>query len=307
MTSPGETAMDPQLAADDEDMLDGAPVPAGPSLTEDPQPAAPPWHSDAIPMPAAPSMAWHSGAIPMPGATAEPEAVSHDEPEHFVIHAVPADEPEPIHDSAVPDFAVPDSAVPDSGVLDSGVLDPGVLDSAVPGSAVPDSPVLDSPVLDSAVPDSAVPDSAVADSDVLDSAVPDSAVADSDVLDSAVPDSAVADSAAVDSAVPDSAVPDSPILDSTVPDSAAASAADGPNTRWREVQAMFVDDPRSSVESAASLVDDSVEALVAFVREQQGSLLAAWHGEDAGTEEMRAAVQHYRAFDTRLADFRREA
>jgi len=70
---------------------------------------------------------------------------------------------------------------------------------------------------------------------------------------------------------------------------------------------MFVDDPRSSVESAASLVDDSVEALVAFVREQQGSLLAAWHGEDAGTEEMRAAVQHYRTFDTRLADFRREA
>jgi hypothetical protein len=114
MTSPGETAMDPQLAADDEDMLDGAPVPAGPSLTEDPQPAAPPWHSDAIPMPAAPSMAWHSGAIPMPGATAEPEAVSHDEPEPFMIHAVP--EPEPIHDSAVPDFAVPDSAVPDSEI-----------------------------------------------------------------------------------------------------------------------------------------------------------------------------------------------
>ena len=30
------------------------------------------------------------------------------------------------------------------------------------------------------------------------------------------------------------------------------------------------------------------------------------HGEDAGTEELRVALQHYRAFGTRLADFSRE-
>jgi hypothetical protein len=35
-------------------------------------------------------------------------------------------------------------------------------------------------------------------------------------------------------------------------------------------------------------------------------LLAAWHGEDAGTEELRTAVRHYRAFGNRLADFSRE-
>ena len=69
---------------------------------------------------------------------------------------------------------------------------------------------------------------------------------------------------------------------------------------------MFVDDPRSSAEMAAGLVDDSVQALVVFVREQQDSLLAAWHGENAGTEELRTAVQHYRAFGGRLADFTRE-
>jgi len=57
---------------------------------------------------------------------------------------------------------------------------------------------------------------------------------------------------------------------------------------------------------AAGLVDDSVQALVASVREQQDSLLAAWHGENTGTEELRAAVQHYRAFGDRLADFTRE-
>jgi hypothetical protein len=78
------------------------------------------------------------------------------------------------------------------------------------------------------------------------------------------------------------------------------------STRWHEIQVMFVDDPRSAVETAAGLVDDSSQALVAFVKEQQDSLRAAWHGEDAGTEELRVALQHYRAFGTRLADFSRE-
>jgi len=86
----------------------------------------------------------------------------------------------------------------------------------------------------------------------------------------------------------------------------AASATASLSARWHEILAMFVDDPRSSAEMAAGLVDDSVQALVASVREQQDSLLAAWHGENAGTEELRAAVQHYRAFGGRLADFTRE-
>jgi len=89
----------------------------------------------------------------------------------------------------------------------------------------------------------------------------------------------------------------------SIPDSPAASVTESPSTRWLEIQAMFVDDPRSSAESAASLVGDSVQALVASVRDQQDSLLAAWNGENAGTEELRAAVQHYRAFANRIADF----
>jgi hypothetical protein len=92
----------------------------------------------------------------------------------------------------------------------------------------------------------------------------------------------------------------------SIPESPAASATASESTRWREIQVMFVDDPRSAVELAAGLVDDSSQALVAFIKEQQDSLLAAWHGEDAGTEELRVALQHYRAFGTRLADFSRE-
>jgi hypothetical protein len=91
-----------------------------------------------------------------------------------------------------------------------------------------------------------------------------------------------------------------------IPESRAATATVSESTRWHEIQVMFVDDPRSAVELAAGLVDDSSQALVAFVKEQQDSLLAAWHGEDAGTEELRVALQHYRAFGTRLADFSRE-
>jgi hypothetical protein len=80
-----------------------------------------------------------------------------------------------------------------------------------------------------------------------------------------------------------------------------------PSMPWHEVLAMFVDDPRSSAERAAGLVDDSVELLVVAVRERQHALLSAWQGDDAGTEEMRAAVQHYRAFAGRLEDFFRQA
>ena len=94
-------------------------------------------------------------------------------------------------------------------------------------------------------------------------------------------------------------------LPAETPEPPAARATASLSVRWHEIQAMFVDDPRSSAEMAAGLVDESVQALVASVREQQGSLLAAWHGEGAGTEELRTAVQHYRAFGTRLADFSR--
>jgi hypothetical protein len=59
---------------------------------------------------------------------------------------------------------------------------------------------------------------------------------------------------------------------------------------------MFVDDPRASVERAAGLVDDRVEALIQSVRERQRSMQSAWQADDAGTEELRVALQHYRTF-----------
>jgi hypothetical protein len=75
----------------------------------------------------------------------------------------------------------------------------------------------------------------------------------------------------------------------------------GSGGRWPEIQAMFVDDPRGSIELAAGLVDDRVEALVMSVKDRQQSLRSAWAG-DAGTEELRMALQHYRAFWNGLED-----
>jgi hypothetical protein len=97
----------------------------------------------------------------------------------------------------------------------------------------------------------------------------------------------------------------------TVPESVAEShltgntaSAGGP---WNEIQAMFVDDPRASVERAASLVNDQAEALIQSVRERQRSMQSAWQTDDAGTEELRVALQHYRTFWNSLEDLSAQA
>ena len=94
-----------------------------------------------------------------------------------------------------------------------------------------------------------------------------------------------------------------------VPAQVSPAVGDGTSSdaRWHEVLAMFVDDPRSSIELAAGLVDESAEALVISVKERQRVLLSAWQGDDAGTEEIRVTLQSYRALWHRLEDLSREA
>lgn len=70
---------------------------------------------------------------------------------------------------------------------------------------------------------------------------------------------------------------------------------------------MFVDDPRASVELAAGLAADSVQALIASVKERQHALLSAWQGADAGTEDLRTALRAYRTFWNRVDAFAQDA
>ena len=87
----------------------------------------------------------------------------------------------------------------------------------------------------------------------------------------------------------------------------AGRGSASPSDRWPEIQAMFVDDPRASVERAVGLMDESVEALIASVRQRQQALLSAWQGTDAGTEELRNALQGYRTFWYQLDAFVQDA
>jgi len=71
--------------------------------------------------------------------------------------------------------------------------------------------------------------------------------------------------------------------------------------RWDDIQAQFVDDPRSSVQKAHGLVSSLVNELnEVFTRERSG-LESQWNrGEEADTENLRVALQRYRAFFNRL-------
>ena len=73
----------------------------------------------------------------------------------------------------------------------------------------------------------------------------------------------------------------------------AQSAPQG-DRRWREIQAMFVDDPRDSVQRASDLIDTAIEEFLAAVRQRQAALASSWQNRDADTEALRSALKDYR-------------
>jgi hypothetical protein len=72
-------------------------------------------------------------------------------------------------------------------------------------------------------------------------------------------------------------------------------------TRWGNVQAEFVDEPRRSVEAADQLVAAVMQRLAEGFANERASLEKQWDsGENASTEDLRIALQRYRAFFDRL-------
>lgn len=72
-------------------------------------------------------------------------------------------------------------------------------------------------------------------------------------------------------------------------------------TRWGNVQAEFVDEPRRSVEAADQLVATVIQRLAEGFASERASLEKQWDsGESASTEDLRIALQRYRAFFDRL-------
>jgi hypothetical protein len=72
-------------------------------------------------------------------------------------------------------------------------------------------------------------------------------------------------------------------------------------TRWNEIQGRFVDEPRSAVQQADTLVSEVIDKLTEMFANERGSLEAQWkQGDDASTEDLRQALQHYHSFFNRL-------
>jgi hypothetical protein len=72
-------------------------------------------------------------------------------------------------------------------------------------------------------------------------------------------------------------------------------------SRWSNVQAEFVDEPRRAVEEADQLVATVMQRLAEGFARERGSLEKQWEsGETASTEDLRVALQRYRAFFNRL-------
>lgn len=72
-------------------------------------------------------------------------------------------------------------------------------------------------------------------------------------------------------------------------------------TQWDIIQTGFVDEPRHAVEQADQLVAQALDRLTATFRAERTRLEAEWDRTgDVSTEDLRIALQRYRAFFQRL-------
>ena len=73
------------------------------------------------------------------------------------------------------------------------------------------------------------------------------------------------------------------------------------NTRWTDIQAGFVDEPRRAVQQADALVSDVINRIANTFTSERAQLEQQWdRGGDVSTEELRQALQRYRSFFSRL-------
>ena len=81
----------------------------------------------------------------------------------------------------------------------------------------------------------------------------------------------------------------------------ADDAAEEYRGRWQETQADFVDDPRSAVAAADSLVAEVMKRVAEEFANERNGLERQWNeGGEASTEDLRLAFQRYRSFFSRL-------
>src|SRR5436190_16609030 len=71
--------------------------------------------------------------------------------------------------------------------------------------------------------------------------------------------------------------------------------------RWTDIQTAFVDEPRRAVERADELVAEVIKRLADSFAQERSKLEGQWgRGDNVSTEDLRIALQRYRAFFDRL-------
>lgn len=77
--------------------------------------------------------------------------------------------------------------------------------------------------------------------------------------------------------------------------------AEGFRSRWNDIQAAFVDEPRRAVQDADALVADVMQRLAETFANERATLEHQWdRGDNVTTEDLRIALQRYRSFFSRL-------
>lgn len=72
-------------------------------------------------------------------------------------------------------------------------------------------------------------------------------------------------------------------------------------SKWREIQAGFVDQPKRAMQEADELVSQLMDRLSQTFAEQREQLESRWSDAEAiSTEELRMGLQRYRSFFERL-------
>ena len=81
----------------------------------------------------------------------------------------------------------------------------------------------------------------------------------------------------------------------------ADNEAERLRTQWSDIQATFVDTPRQAVERADGLVAEVMKRMAEGFAGERSNLEHQWdRGDEVTTEDLRIALQRYRAFFDRL-------
>lgn len=87
------------------------------------------------------------------------------------------------------------------------------------------------------------------------------------------------------------------------PDTAMDPGTGTYQARWGAIQAGFIDDPGRTVESTSALVAEIWDEIERSITDEREGIESRWQGTESSTDDLRVAMQDYRALYDRLVRF----